>query len=702
MILRLYIICILILGAAFSQSTWLETTQQDFADGVFERNIYASQLDGGTVEFVPRFDLNNDGYLEIVTCDIGGPYVRVYWGGASGYSSSNSVGLLSTGAGDCDIADLNGDGYADFVVTHANSDSRLAIYWGSSTGPSASNVFNFPLAPDMPNEVSYVADLNKDGYLDIVIGTYNNLSVGAIFWGSDSGYSSLNLTTLPNAYASHNTEVADLNKDNWLDIIYVNNYSSVNYIYWGGPSGYSSFNMTPLSAPYPTPHGSSVADLDGDGYLDLIFSSVYGSYSYLYYGSAGGYLTYQALNTYSAYGGNAVCDLDSDGYLDIVFFRGWPSPLRPIIYWGSAAGYSDLDKTEVGIPMYGDGGFVADLDSDGDYDMVVNSRSSSSAIFHGPDFSSSTVLPVNNDHHALFREIGNVYNRQYYEDYSSSVFDADSTVDWGTVEWDAMTPTGTAIEFWVRSGETPVPDATWSDWTSILNAAPIPDDLNARYLQYKVHLGYLNPCYLPSLQEVRITYGGPAAIAAELRINPRTVNLDSQGKFTAFIWLPGGYSNYDIDVSTIQCQGANASSGHATPKFFIAKFDVQDLVGVVPGAAVEFVLTGQLFDGTGFVGADTVRVIGGLAGDVVCQPNPFKSSTVMSFPNTSGAAATVKVYDISGKVVRSFDRTNYQEGRSFVVWDRMDDHGRRLPAGVYFVRGEGEKAAFSEKIIIMD
>ena len=76
------ILCIIFIS--FAQNTWTETTQEDFKDGNYERNIYASHLDGGTIEFAPRFDLNNDGYIDIVTCDGGGPYVTIYWGSSSG------------------------------------------------------------------------------------------------------------------------------------------------------------------------------------------------------------------------------------------------------------------------------------------------------------------------------------------------------------------------------------------------------------------------------------------------------------------------------------------------------------------------------------------------------------------------------------------------------------------------------------------
>src|SRR4030042_3020595 len=106
---------------------WLETTQQDFADGIYERNIYASHLDGGSVEFAPRFDLNNDGYLDLWTADASGPNVKIFWGDSTGYSPGLYTLFPTTGAANCDAADVNADGYPDFIVAHRMT-PKVTIY----------------------------------------------------------------------------------------------------------------------------------------------------------------------------------------------------------------------------------------------------------------------------------------------------------------------------------------------------------------------------------------------------------------------------------------------------------------------------------------------------------------------------------------------------------------------------------------------
>ena len=95
-------------------------------------------------------------------------------------------------------------------------------------------------------------------------------------------------------------------------------------------------------------------------------------------------------------------------------------------------------------------------------------------------------------------------------------------------------------------------------------------------------------------------------------IKPETLNLESKGKFTAFITLPEGYDVADINVSTVECEGASALGARISATdtgTLVVKFARADLVDVPVGDAVRFSVTGELADGTVFEGSDLVRVI---------------------------------------------------------------------------------------------
>ncbi|RZN37028.1 MAG: hypothetical protein EFT35_07020 [Methanophagales archaeon ANME-1-THS] len=103
-----------------------------------------------------------------------------------------------------------------------------------------------------------------------------------------------------------------------------------------------------------------------------------------------------------------------------------------------------------------------------------------------------------------------------------------------------------------------------------------------------------------------------AIIPAQVVIKPKTLNLNRNGRFFAFITLPNGYRAADVDISTVECGGAPAIKGWITRnnKQIVAIFARKDLVGVQPGSEVKLTVTGKLKDGTPFGGSDTVRVIG--------------------------------------------------------------------------------------------
>ncbi|HEX3627805.1 MAG TPA: hypothetical protein VH280_20540 [Verrucomicrobiae bacterium] len=72
--------------------------------------------------------------------------------------------------------------------------------------------------------------------------------------------------------------------------------------------------------------------------------------------------------------------------------------------------------------------------------------------------------------------------------YTSTVFDAKQNSQWGRLHPLGDVPNGTKLEFMTRTGNTPKPQKTWSDWSSPQPLAPEIAVTNpeARYLQYRV------------------------------------------------------------------------------------------------------------------------------------------------------------------------------------------------------------------------
>jgi hypothetical protein len=74
--------------------------------------------------------------------------------------------------------------------------------------------------------------------------------------------------------------------------------------------------------------------------------------------------------------------------------------------------------------------------------------------------------------------------------FESNVRDAETVATWGTISWRGTSPAGTSVKLYTRSGNTEVPDETWSGWSSAYThqAGEQVSSPKARYLQWKVEL----------------------------------------------------------------------------------------------------------------------------------------------------------------------------------------------------------------------
>jgi hypothetical protein len=350
-------------------------------------------------------DLNCDGQADLLIPAYRGDSdwerdSRVFYNTGYGYAASHGVALPAVGPLAAIAEDLDGDGYQDIVLGgYYDGTTRLVdsyVYWGSASGYDSAD--RTELATEGVIAVE-ARDLDLDGYTDLVFASYygtSHASTSMIYWGSASGYDDADRTELP-TYGAYDLAVADLDADGWDDLIFAQYYSGSthvvsSYIYWGSSTGYDASDRSSL---YTTGAVDvEVADLNDDGWLDLVFAcyysgSSYGAYSYVYWGSSGGPdgTAYDALYTYGAWDIEHG-DLDDDGYTDLVFasyYSGSSYHSTSYVYWGNSGGYSTSDRS--GLSTYGARGAVAeDFDGDGWQDLFF------AQYYSGSGYSFSSYL----------------------------------------------------------------------------------------------------------------------------------------------------------------------------------------------------------------------------------------------------------------------------------------------------------------------
>jgi hypothetical protein len=68
------------------------------------------------------------------------------------------------------------------------------------------------------------------------------------------------------------------------------------------------------------------------------------------------------------------------------------------------------------------------------------------------------------------------------------------------------------------------------------------------------------------------------------------------------------------------------------------------------------------------------------------RPNPASENTVLDWSLPRAQDASLIVFDVSGRAVRTLTRGASTAGRHTTSWDLRDARGQRVAAGVYFAR----------------
>lgn len=82
-------------------------------------------------------------------------------------------------------------------------------------------------------------------------------------------------------------------------------------------------------------------------------------------------------------------------------------------------------------------------------------------------------------------------------------------------------------------------------------------------------------------------------------------------------------------------------------------------------------------------------------------PNPFTRQTSIAYALPRSSGVTMAVYDPSGRKVRTLVKKTHLAGYYTLTWSGDDDHGRVVPAGVYFVHFIADDYCTINKAVLM-
>jgi hypothetical protein len=379
-------------------------------------------------------DLNNDGLLDIVLANLKGRST-ILWN--AGHLNFRQETLADGQARAVNIVDVDGDGRQDIVLTHSLS---APTYWHNDGIGSDGRVhFKFGTLPGVrkPSYSMTWGDVNGDGLLDLITASYDSdlsLHLGNTFLFSDGAgifyYQQENGEFVPTRFSKGSQALALLLTDfhrNGTPVLMVGNDFITPDQFWAFQNGQWT-EIHPFQTITRNTMTFDTADINNDGRLELFaadmkpyssdartlndWAAVFKSFAEHRLPSGDPQINENVLQIAAADGafGNQARmmgvdatgwswsakfgDLNNDGFPDLYVVNGMIAaelfntlPGKQLVEenqaFRNAAGNGFIPEPSWGLnsTASGRGMSLADLDSDGDLDIVVNNLNSPAQLF---------------------------------------------------------------------------------------------------------------------------------------------------------------------------------------------------------------------------------------------------------------------------------------------------------------------------------
>jgi outer membrane protein assembly factor BamB len=496
-----------------------------------------------------------------------------------------------------------------------------------------------------------VDDIDKDGYLEIVFGTYFNdehvyalnAEDGTLLWRFNTG-----------GCNDASPAIADVDDDGDLEVIIP--ASSPYRVYClAGADGDVEWQR---STGYPNCIDSppAIADVDHDDSLEVVLGTWYGHvFSLKGHDGTVEWRSDLGSTSYIQAGPNLL-DVDGNGQMDVVVAQ-YAGDCRVYALRGDNG--SEIWHCDLPTDYMYHGGSFADIDEDGDPEIAIGCYDGKIYVLNAEDGSlcwdytapyyigaPTSIADLNNDNH--LEVVIASYDRVRALSHTGSML-------WG---YNAGGSVFRGVSISDIDGDD-ILDVAFGASNGILRVLRGSDKALVWQYNLEAHYGRMY----------------------DMDHAPVIADFDKDGELDIFV--VGGYGISDPDSNNhgrAYALRAGAGTGPGWPMF---RYDL---------------LHSAYFDN----GLSGIGQPGVVETELTCiNPNPFCSSTEIGLHLGAGADVSLKIYDVAGRLVRTLVSVRLPAGRHSVAWDGTDDKGEPLPSGLYFCRFTGPRTTMVGKLLLL-
>ncbi|KPA12999.1 hypothetical protein MHK_006794, partial [Candidatus Magnetomorum sp. HK-1] len=292
---------------------------------------------------------------------------------------------------DIDVGDIDQDGDLDIVV--ANESSYNKLYLNNGTADPFNGISGTNITSDINNTGSIkLRDMNGDSYLDVVCGNkdqINRIYLNNTTADPFNGVSGSDI--IPESTNTRDIDIADIDGDGDLDII-EGNALQPNYLYLnnGTSQPFDSITRTAITNDAHDTRAVVIKDVNSDGSFDLIAGNrnlgTDGDFNRIYLNSVSanpfdGVTGVAITDTVSTFIDLIVADMNGDTHIDVIASN-YNMPNVLYIHNGTADPFNGVTGTYITSDVYNARRIdIADMDNDGDIDLVVGNKDQANRLY---------------------------------------------------------------------------------------------------------------------------------------------------------------------------------------------------------------------------------------------------------------------------------------------------------------------------------